>query len=424
MAQKRYDNRKRVLRIGEYQKRSGRYEYRYTDAKGAMKSVYSWRLTESDIAPQGKEHTECLRDIEKRIERDKQDGIDTNSAQNTTLNAFFAVYIEERPLKQSTRTNYKYMYRKYISEELGEKKLSSIKYSDIKRLYHSLIDTKGFKPNSMEVINTILHPIFETAVRDDIIRKNPTQGVMAEIKSRRDWSKPNRKALTVEQQEAFIEYVSKSKTYNHWLPLFTVLLGTGCRIGEIIGLRWKDCDFDNGLISINHSLIYRQQDNGKCEYHISTPKTQAGIRTIPMFDEVKNALIQEFQYQKFEGFNSTVIDGYSGFIFKNRFDTVISPGCINRGIDHICRDYNAEEMEKAIAEKRDPKLMPHFSVHNFRHTFCTRLCENQSDEVTLKVIQEIMGHADISTTLDVYTDLTTKKKQGAFESLQGKIKLS
>ena len=69
-------------------------------------------------------------------------------------------------------------------------------------------------------------------------------------------------------------------------------------------------------------------------------------------------------------------------------------------------------------------LIPHFTVHNLRHTFCTRLCENQSNEVTLKVIQEIMGHADISTTLDVYTDLTTQKKQQAFGCLQGKIKLT
>ena len=424
MAQKRYDNRNRVLRNGEYQKSSGRYEYRYIDQKGVSRSVYSWRLTETDVTPPRKEHTECLREMEKRIERDREDGINTVAAQRTILNDFFAVYIEERPLKQSTRTNYKYMYRKYISNGLGKKRLSSIKYSDIKKLYHSLIDEKGFKPNSMEVINTILHPIFETAVRDDYIRKNPTKGVMNEIKSRRDWDKPKRKALTEEQQAAFIDYVANSRVYQQWMTVFTVLLGTGCRVGEIIGLRWEDCDFENNLISINHNLIYRQQDNGKCEYHITTPKTKAGVRSVPMFDEVKEALITEYNYQKLEGYNRTVIDGYSGFIFKNRFGDVLSAHCINRAIERIYKEYNAEETKTAQAEGRTPLLIPHFTVHNLRHTFCTRLCENQSNEVTLKVIQEIMGHADISTTLDVYTDLTTQKKQQAFGCLQGKIKLT
>ncbi|MGN1442541.1 MAG: tyrosine-type recombinase/integrase, partial [Acutalibacteraceae bacterium] len=285
-------------------------------------------------------------------------------------------------------------------------------------------DEKGFKPSSMEVVNTILHPIFDMAVRDDIIRKNPTQGVMLEIKSRRDWSKPKRLALTVEQQSVFIDFLANSKTYCHWIPLFTLFLGTGCRVGEIIGLRWEDCDFENSLISINHNLIYRPQDNGKCEFHITTPKTTAGIRLIPMFDEVKSVLLKEYEYQRLEGFNQTVIDGYSGFIFKNRFGSVYSPHSINRGIERICRDYNAEEIKRAEKEHRSPVLLPHFTVHNLRHTFCSRMCENESNMVNLKVIQEIMGHSSIDTTLDVYTDLTTKIKQDAFMSLQGKIKLS
>ena len=200
MAHSRKDKKNRVLNKGEYQKRNGMYEYRYVDVNGKPQSVYSWRLKANDPTPYGKAKTLSLREMEQSIAHDKLNGIDTVSAKKTTLDDFFWEYIEERPLKQSTRTNYKYMYRKYVSGVLGAKKLSSIKYSDIVRLYNSLIDEQGFKPNSMEVINTILHPIFTAAVRDDIIRKNPTDGVMAEVKSRRDWSKPNRKALTAEQQ--------------------------------------------------------------------------------------------------------------------------------------------------------------------------------------------------------------------------------
>lgn len=324
-------------------------------------------------------------------------------------------------LKQSTRTNYKYMYKKYVSDSLGLRDIASIRYSDIKKFYIHLIKEVGFKPNSMEIIHTILHPIFTTAVRDGLIRLNPTDGVMAEIKKSHDWEKTKRHALTEAQQTAFVNYVSNNPIYRHWLPIFTVLLGTGCRVGEFVGLRWEDCDFTDNIISINHNLIYRQQDSGKCEYHITTPKTKSGIRIIPMLSEVKRALVEERVRQMRTGFNQTIVDGYSGFIFQNRYGEPLNAHCINRAIERISRDYNAEETRTAQAQGREPELLPHFSAHNLRHTFCTRFCEN---ETNLKVIQEIMGHADISTTMNIYNEATKEKKIESFANLEGKIKIS
>ncbi len=418
----RQDNKGRNLWKGEYQKPSGIYEYRYTDALGKTHSVYSRRLTQTDKASPEKQNEPCLRELERRIERDRQDGINTALAEKLTLNAFFEDYINNKPgLKQSTRTNYKYMYKKYVSDSLGLKKISQIKYSDILKFYNYLITDIGFKPRSMEVLHTILHPIFTIAVRDGYIRTNPTDGAMTEIKNSHNCENGKRHALTEVQQSAFMNYISGSQKYSHWLPLFTVFLGTGCRVGELIGLRWEDCDFENKLININHNLIYRLQDNGKCEFHITTPKTQAGIRVIPMLNEVKAALLKERKTQEKTGFNETVIDGYRGFIFKNRFGTVFSPHLINRAIDRIIKDYNSDETVKAKSENRDPLLLPHFTVHNLRHTFCTRFCEN---ETNLKIIQEIMGHSDIKTTMDIYNEATLDKKKESFINLEGKIKLS
>lgn len=312
------------------------------------------------------------------------------------------------------------MYDKYVRDELGNKRLVDIKYSTIKKFYNSLLEN-GFKPNSMEIIHTILHPVFAIAVRDGYIRLNPTDGVMTEIKKSHDWEKPKRHALTEPQQEVFVNFVREHKTYNHWLPIFTVLLGTGCRVGEVTGLRWEDCDFQNNIIEINHSLIYRpEEDTRKSVFHITTPKTKSGIREIPMFAAVKKALLEERLRQMRDGFNQTVIDGYSGFIFSNRYGSVLSPHNINRAIERIIRDYNIEEAELAKKQKREPLLLPHFSVHNLRHTFCTRFCEN---ETNLKVIQEIMGHADISTTMDIYNEATREKKKESFANLEGKVKI-
>jgi len=140
-----------------------------------------------------------------------------------------------------------------------------------------------------------------------------------------------------------------------------------------------------------------------------------------MFDAVKDALLAEREKQEMMGFNQTVIDGYSGFIFANRYGDIMNPSTINRAIGRIIRDYYEEENERAKMEQRPLELLPHFSVHNLRHTFCTRFCEN---ETNLKIIQEIMGHADVTTTMDVYNEATKEKKVESFAKLEGKIKIN
>ena len=146
------------------------------------------------------------------------------------------------------------------------------------------------------------------------------------------------------------------------MPLFTVLLGTGGRIGEILGLRWEDCDFQGNIININHTLIYRKYTDEASHFAITTPKTKSGVRIIPMLSDVKAALTEEYKEQLESGFNESVVDGYSGFIFKSRYNTVLSPHCVNRAIDRIIKACNAKEKEEAKAEGREPELLPHLTV--------------------------------------------------------------
>ena len=109
--------------------------------------------------------------------------------------------------------------------------------------------------------------------------------------------------------------------YNHWYPVFAVMLGTGMRVGELIGLRWCDIDLEEGLIHVNHTLIYYNKGGAKnCSFAINTPKTAAGERTIPMMGWVKEAFLLEKQYQEDAGISCSVtIDGYTDFIFINRY---------------------------------------------------------------------------------------------------------
>ena len=350
--------------------------------------------------------------------KDQLNGLDIYIAGKATVNFVFDRYMSLKTnLRQTTKSNYLYMYDKFVRDTFGQRKIAEVKYSDVLQFYLYL--TEKVQINTLETVHTLLHPTFQLAVRDEIIRKNPTDGIMAEIKRTTNQKIGVRHALTIDQQRAFMNYIANHPLYFHWWPLFTILLGTGCRIGEALGLRWKDLDFEKGVISINHSVVYYPVgENRTSVLHISEVKTETGVRTIPMLDSVRDAFEMIKNEQKETGVNETVIDGMTGFVFKNRYGNVPNPQSVNRAIKRIVSDYNAAEEMEAKREHREPLLLPEFSAHHLRHTFCTRLCEN---ETNLKVIQSIMGHKDIQTTMDIYAEATEEKKHETFERLAAKI---
>ena len=408
MAKTRKDLRGRSLRKGEVQRASDkRYMYTYTDPLGRRKFIYANDLTQ-------------LREKEEKLLKDQLDGLDIYVAGKATLNETFDRYISTKyNLRESTRSSYLYTYDHYVRDTFGLKRIAEIKYSDVLQFYYHLLNQQGISLGTLDSVHCLLHPTFQLAVRDEIIRKNPTDGVMKEISRESGKNRGVRHALTIEQQRCFMEYIANHPIYYHWWPMFTILLGTGCRIGEALGLRWQDLDFEKRVISINHSLVYYPANgSNKCVLRVSLPKTDAGIRTIPMLDIVKDAFEMLYEEQKENGFNETEIDGITGFIFCNRFGSVPNPQTVNHTIKRIANNYNADEVVRAKKEHRDPIILPNFSCHHLRHTFCTRLCEN---ETNLKVIQSIMGHKNIETTLDIYAEATEKKKQESFENLAAKL---
>lgn len=408
MAKARKDLRGRALKPGEVQRKDDqRYMYSYTDPLGRRKFIYANDLTE-------------LREKEQKLQRDQLDGLDIYAAGKATVNDTFDRYMATKyELRDSTRSGYLYTYDRFVRDTFGLKKLIEVKYSDVLQFYYYLLNEKELAIGTVDSVHCLLHPTFDLAVRDDLIRKNPTDGVMKEITKKSGKNKGIRHALTVEQQRAFMDYMATHPIYYHWWPLFTVLLGTGTRIGECLGLRWEDLDFDKKLISINHSIVYYPEKKTKSAImRVSLPKTEAGIRTIPMLDVVKDAFEIEKEEQAEKGGNTQVIDGMKGFIFCNRFGDVPNPQTVNATIRRIRNSYNAEEVLNAKKENREPVILPEFSCHHLRHTFATRLCET---ETNLKVIQSVMGHASIETTMNIYADATDKKKQESFDELASKL---
>lgn len=405
----RKDGKGRVLRKGEhYRKTDGRYSYIYTDPLGKQRTIYAHSLV-------------TLRQKEEALVRDQMDGLDVYVAGTADVNFLFDRYISTKSeLRSTTRANYLYIWNHFIRDTFGKKKIKDIKYSDVLYFYTDLLQNQKLQINTLENINTVLRPSFQLAVRDDIIRKNPVDGAYAEVKKRNGGSRKTRRALTVEQQRAFMEYVAENPFFYHWYPFFVFLLGTGCRIGEAIGIRWDDIDMEKRLISINHSLTYycREEDSFKAEFRVSEPKTEAGIREIPMMKPVYDVLKEEWSRQSEEGFCVENVDGITNFVFTNRFGGPHNPAAVNRAIKRIVDAHNSEELVNAKKEKREPIIIPKFSCHIFRHTFASRFCEN---ETNIKVIQEVMGHADVSTTMNIYAEVNNEVTRESLEKLAANL---
>lgn len=405
---KKKDAKGRILKEGEGQRKNGGYFYRYS-LNGKRHTIYAKSLPE-------------LRDKEKSLEVDLYDGINTES-KNATLDDIYELWKRnKRGLKDNTFGNYQYMYETYCRKTLGKRKIKNIKRSDILKLYNDLVDQYGLSVNTLDSINTVLHQVFNVAVYDDYIRRNVTDGVFVECKKARNFERPKKHALTVQEQKLFLTAIRKYAAFRHWEPLFVFFLGTGCRVSEVVGLTWSNIDFENNFITIDHSLVYFNRLTRKAENYISTTKTTAGNRIIPLFPEVKEALLKEKETQEQLGIKCKAsYSGLNDFVFLNRFGEPHRQGTINKAIRRIVRTYNEDEAKKALDQNRNGVYLPYFSCHVLRHTFATRVCENENN---LKVIQAMLGHKDIQTTMNIYADVTKEKLSESAVSLSGKIVIS
>ncbi|MCI9491960.1 MAG: site-specific integrase [Lachnospiraceae bacterium] len=402
MAERRKDNKGRVLKENEIQRKDGSYQYRWRTSDHKRHSIYAPTLEE-------------LREKEQAVLKDKSDGIRTDT-QKVTVNDVFDLWVQlKKGLKENTFQNYIYMYEQFVRDDFGQQKIATLKKSDIRRFYNRLVDDRNLKIATVDNIHTVLHQVIEIAVEDGYLRNNISDNALKELKQSRNLLIEKKKALTVQEQEIFIEFLKNSHMYQHWYPVFAVMLGTGLRVGEVTGLTWEDVNFENNTISVNRTLVYFNHSKGGCYFGINTPKTRAGERVVPMIDTVKEAFLQEKEYQKECGIKCNArIDGFTDFIFVNRFGNTQHQGTLNKALRRIMRDCNQEILNKA-KENQQVILLPRFSCHTLRHTFTTRLCESG---INIKVIQSVLGHADISTTLDIYADVTKDLKKAEMQTFE------
>ena len=378
MSEKRRDNKGRILRTGESQRADGRYMYKYVNRAGETKVVYSWKLVATDRVPKGKRDDLSLREKEREIQRDLEDGIDTKGKKMTLCELYAKKAAQRINVKKNTLAGRKYLMDALKQDKLGSRSIDSIKPSDAKE-WAVRMKEKGYGFKTISNYKRSLKASFYMAIEDDYVRKNPFDFQLSEVI---DDDSESRQALSEEQEEKMLSFLQYDTVYQKYYDDVLILLKTGLRISELCGLTVQDLDFENHTLNIDHQLLRNQEG-----YYIETPKTKCGIRKVPMSEEAGKAF-QRVLKRKKTG-KGIVIDGYRNFLFLNQKGMPMTACYYTSTLRNIVKKYNKYHDEPL------PKITPHI----LRHTFCTRLAQKNMNP---KNLQYIMGHSSIMITLNLY----------------------
>lgn len=297
-------------------------------------------------------------------------------------------------LKPSSFERYEGIYRNYIyNSPIGKLKLIDLRTRHIQSYYNDLLDN-GKSPSTIHTINQFLQTCLESALSENYITKNYCKYVNLPKKD----IKKGYTVLTLEEQNKFLEAVQGHK----YEMAFKLALGTGLRLGELLALKWNDIDINNKTLNVNKSnkrvTIINRDGERKNKLIEQSPKTESSIRTIPIpnniFDSLKKYRKEQLKTKKkYEEFYND-----NGYIFCDKFGNPLDPKRIPRNFKSVLKKANIRDMK----------------FHSLRHTYATRLFEVG---VPIKTVQVLMGHSDITTTMNIYTHVMPEQKSKAVNKI-------
>ena len=392
MSEKRRDSKNRILRTGESQRPDGRYAYKYNDAAGKPQFVYSWRLEPGDRLPQGKRDGPALREKEKQIKRDLEDGINPRGGEMTVMELVRKYLRQRPPVKSNTVHVREFVLQVLERTGFGTKRIDRIRQSDAKEFLvqlqdHGRPDGTGYNHGSVQAVVKILRPAFKMAVNDDLVRKNPFDFRTTDAVTN---DSSTREALTPAQERTYLEFVRADPHYSMYYDALYILFHTGMRISEFAGLTVSDIDMERRKITVDHQLQYDK----KTGHYISDTKTVSGKREIPMTPDVYDCFRRLIAARPMPKV-AQIVDGRCGFFYLGR------DGMPLTGADWAGRFQN---IWAKFSREYDGQ-MPKVTAHVCRHTFCSNMAKGGMNP---KALQYIMGHANVSVTLDTYTHVGFK----------------
>ena len=382
MSEKRRDHRGRILHNGEIQLSDGRYRFKYVDEMGKERCVYSWRLDHNDATPKGKRRTLSLREMEKKIQADHFEQIATNGGNMTVLKLVEKYTSTKTGVRPTTVAGYGTVINLLKKDPFGKRRIDTVRISDAKCWLIHLQQVEKKSYSSIHSIRGVLRPAFQLSVDDDLIRKNPFQFQLMEVVVN---DSVTREAISRAEERKFLRFVKEDPHFCRYYKGIYILFKTGLRISEFCGLTISDIDFKEHTINIDHQL----QKKSKIGYYIQETKTTSGTRKIPMTADVEECfrkIIEKRNPPKAE----PMVDGKSGFLYFDKNESICYSLHWEHYFQHIIQKYNNTYKVQ----------MPVITPHVCRHTYCSNMAKSGMNP---KALQYLMGHSDISVTLNTYT---------------------
>ncbi len=351
------------------------------------KRIYVYAKTKEEL---------LSKELEKRQELEQGE----QNLYNPTLNAYYHHYTEVRrkQVRESTIRGQKCQFENISNvvmannRTFGEMRIKDITRRDIEYTRQSLLDA-GKTPQNLNICYSHLNSVFNSAVIDETIIKNPCKALKKLKRDVPPITETRHRALSIEETVKFFEVAETRNSF--YINAFKMMIQTGLRVGELGALKRGDIDRINRFIYIRHTISRTETGS----YYVQDDaKTMSGIRDIPLSDDIlKTIRSQENLNRIIFGFN------YGDLLFTSIEGEILREYALNREIKRICKQADIE----------------YFTCHAFRNTFATRFIEQRPQDY--KILSEILGHKDVSITLNLYTHVMTENKVNAMNDLQIKI---
>ena len=293
----------------------------------------------------------------------------------------------------------------YYGVRIGTKPLADIRQLHVQTAIADMLEA-GRSTKSVREATGILQNCIEAAIANGLMRLNPVVGVIIPKCERVE-----RRVLSVEEQEIFLEYLERTKSW--YEEMYKFMLLTGMRVGEIGGLRWEDIDFAGKFIYVKRTLSYDYAD-GKKTMRMTSPKTENSVRKIPFFGETKSILERQMEKIKRKredlGERWRQPEEFGNLVFLTSMGSPIGRYSVESDMRYITSQINDMYRMEALYGSAVQKTFERIHPHALRHTFATRCFEKG---MTPRTVQEIMGHANYNTTVSYTHVLDDIKAKGA-----------
>ena len=396
----RKDPKGRNLRTGEtYDEKTGRYRYSYQDATGKRSQIYSWTLTKTDKIPLGKNQKpgESLREKEDAARAEIVNAIDSKGGNMTVLQLLERfVKVQSPDVRETTRKGYrtqmKFMQTNALAQTMAKKRIKEVNALDAETWMLDLHKKEGRSYSSLHTLKGMLRQSFFVAKKSHWVLDNPFDFAMAK---KAYGGTKTRDALSRADMRRFLDFVQTDKHFSKYYDGVYILFNTGLRISEFCGLTRDDIDFNEHVIHVRRQLL-RVYDGTVNKYYIEEPKTQNGLRDVPMMPDVEKAFQNVIANRP--AIKETVVwdelhqNSMTGFLWIDK-----------DGHYEVAQHWSnhlrwARTKFNRIYKDELPPVTPHVC----RHTFCSNCA---SAGMSPKTLQMIMGHSSIEFTLNVYTHL-------------------